>query len=219
MVPDYTRIPPTIPPTVTTTESRCIACGNLYQKLPNAKSGRCCNCRKIKRQAQKVKPRPNVTPEAFTTQADLDAWYSADKLRCHICGGAFAGLYRHLGMAHGMDVRQYKERFGIPMTYGLSGRATRIKQQACGAATTDKQRLTGFKNLANGRAKKTGTRVAWTPYQSREHVLQMIESPNHPSQLEGEVEVTCTKCGNPYPMSAKVACAFQCRAVCPSCAK
>ena len=206
---------------MTTEEARCTSCGNLYHKLPNAKSGRCCNCRRIKREQKKLvrEARPADVPGAFTTQADLDEWYAADKLRCHICGGAFAGLYKHLGMAHGMDAREYKVRFGIPTTYGLSGRATREKQRQCAAATTEKQRQTGFQNLANGRANKTGTRVAWAPYQAREHVLRMIESPNHPSQLEGEVEVICTKCGNPYPISAKVACARQCRAVCPSCSK
>jgi len=124
-----------------------------------------------------------------------------------------------LGRAHGVDVREYKERYGIPMTLGLSGKATREKQKACAAATIEKTRATGFKNLATGRANKTGSRVDWTPYQAREQVLQMIESPNHPSHLEGEVELTCTKCGNPFPMSAKVACAFQCRAVCPDCSQ
>lgn len=199
------------------TEEKCGGCGNTYQRLPGAASGLCCRCRKNKRESNGTEKRDPVDPLAFDSQAALDEWYSADALRCHICGGEFPGLYRHVGRVHGIDTREYKIRFGIPMGYGLSGQATRQKQMASGAATAEKMRSAGFKNLAIGRAAKTGRRVAWTPYQARDQVAMMVEAPGHPSNLEGDVDVTCTGCGNPFPMSAKIVLSFQCRAECPSC--
>lgn len=104
------------------------------------------------------------------------------------------------------------------MTYGLSGAATRKKQSICGSTTTEKMRACGYANLEKARNTKTGTRVAWTPYQARDHAVLMVESPNHPSQLEGEVDVICTRCANPFPLPVSIALAFQCRATCPQCA-
>ncbi len=201
-------------------EDTCNGCGNTYQRLPHAKSGLCCSCRRIKRESRvRTDNRTAPDPLAFDSQAALDAWYSADALRCHICGDSFPGLYRHVGMAHGISVRDYKIRYGIPMGYGLSGRATRMKQRACGAATSTKNRESGFDNLEKAReAKRNGeTRTAWVRYQAAEHGVRISESPNPPSRYEGMTEMTCTSCGNHFDMPASIALAFQCRAKCPDC--
>lgn len=202
---------------MTGTEDKCKGCGHTYQRLPHAKSGLCCGCRRVKLTSA-AKRRPSAEPGAFDSQEALDAWHAADALRCHVCGESFPGLYRHVGLAHGISTRDYKQRFGIPITYGLSGAATREKQRASGAATADKMRAGGFGNLAKGRAAKTGARTAWVPYQAREHAVRMVESPGHPSNYEGETEVTCTGCGNGFLMPANIALSFQCRARCHSCA-
>jgi len=200
-------------------EDVCSGCGHKYHRLPHATSGLCCGCRRLKRDnTMSTERRPATLPGAFHSQAALDEWYSADALRCHICGESFAGLYRHVGLAHGLSTRDYKKQFGIPMGYGLAGRKTRMMQRACGVATTGKMRDAGFQNLANGRKAKTGTRAQWTAYQVRDHVALMVESPEHPSNYEGDVDVTCTSCGNPFPMPASIVLAFQCRAKCPGCA-
>lgn len=201
----------------TSSEATCEGCGHTYQRLPTAKSGLCCGCRKLKRAVRKLEIRCGTDAGAITTQAQLDEWYDADKLRCHICGSEFAGLYRHVGRAHGVSPTEYKSRFGIPITYGLAGRATRVKQAACAAATSKKMASIGFANLVKGRAAKTGARAVWTSYQAKDHVVCMVESPNHPSNLEGVVEMTCTSCGNTFPAPASIAASYQCRAKCPSC--
>lgn len=199
-------------------EDTCKRCGNTYQRLPRAKSELCCGCRKIKREVKKSMQRvSSADPTAFQTQRELDEWHSHDALRCHICGNSFPGLYRHAPLAHGINVRDYKQRFGIPMTYSLAGKATREKHAACGRATSMKMAADNYANLAHGRAAKTGIRTAWVPYQATEHALRMIESPGHPSNYEGEMELTCRECGNAYEVPASIGLSRQCRAKCPSC--
>lgn len=200
------------------TEDTCADCGHTYQRLPHAKSGLCCSCRKTKREVTKsLKRRPENDPDAFQTQAALDEWHSHDALRCHLCGDSFPGLYRHVSMVHGISTRDYKQRFGIPVTYGLAGKATREKQAACGRATSTKMAKAGYTNLAHGRAAKTGTRMAWTVFQATEHSTRMVEAPGHPSNYEGEMELTCTVCGGAYEVPASIGLSRQCRAKCPSC--
>ena len=205
------------------TEDVCTECGHLYLRLPHATSGKCCRCRGgTSHGSCDVEHRREVIPGAFTSQAQLDAWYDNDKLRCHICGEEHAGLYRHVGMAHGVDTREYKKMYGIPMTYGLSGKATREKHRQSAANTIEQMKATGFKNLEKGRkARKEGSRkrTTWTAYQLKDHMARLIESPNHPSNLEGDVEVVCTQCGTEFPVAATIALQYQCKATCPSCKK
>jgi hypothetical protein len=132
----------------------CDRCASLYRRLPHAKSGLCCSCRKDKRESEAPARRLSADPLAFQSQAELDAWYSHDLLRCHICGEHTAGLSQHIIKKHGVTPDEYRLRFNIPSGYGLSGRATRIKQRACAAATLDKMRDSGFANLEKARAAK-----------------------------------------------------------------
>lgn len=202
------------------TEDTCKSCGHTYQRLPRAKSKLCCSCRKIKIEAKKSVSRMVANdPPAFQTQKELDEWYSHDALRCHICGGNFPGLYRHVSLAHGITARDYKLRFGIPLTYGLAGRTTRQKHAACGCATSVKMSVDGYANLSHARTAKTGTRVAWAPYQAAIHASRMIKSPNHPSNFEGEMELTCRECGDAYEVPASIGLSKQCVAKCPTCRK
>lgn len=198
-------------------EAICIKCGNRYQKLPRSTSGKCCSCRKLARQKVASRQRSETAESAFDSQTALDAWYDHDKLECHLCGGRFAGLYAHVRTAHQMSARDYKLRFGIPMTYGLSGRSTRMKQRACAAATIEKTSKHAFSNLKKGRAARGTSRVSWTRYQANEHVVRMTESDAHPSHYEGYVTMTCTSCGDEFDLPATIALSFQCRAKCPAC--
>lgn len=95
---------------MTGVEATCTKCGNKYVRLPRAKSGLCCGCRRLKREMLATEKRPVTDASAFQTQAALVEWHSEDKLRCHICGDSFAGLYRHVPMVHGVTTRDYKMR-------------------------------------------------------------------------------------------------------------
>lgn len=198
------------------TEAQYANCGHTYQRLPHARSGLCCSCRGVKRRKDAVAPH-DLAPGAFDSQAALDAWYAEDALRCHICGGAYPGLYQHVGRTHGVSAREYKLRYGIPITYGLSGRATRMAQRRNGASTAGKMREAGYANLAAARSRKGHTRTKWAPYQARDHVVKMTEASGHPSNYTGNTWLTCTICGGSFQMPASIALSFQCRARCAAC--
>lgn len=46
---------------------------------------------------------------------------------------------------------------------------------------------------------------------------RMVEAPGHPSNYEGEMELTCNVCGGTYEVPATISLSRQCRAKCPSC--
>lgn len=93
---------------------------------------------------------------------DLDEWHSHDLLKCHICGEHFAMLGLHITTKHNITTKEYRARFGIHWTYGLTGRATRIKLRTCAARTLAKMRERGMSNLAHARdaKKKKAERIA-----------------------------------------------------------
>jgi hypothetical protein len=50
----------------------------------------------------------------FTTEAELDAYFSQDPLPCLICGKGCRALHRHVDMAHGVKPDEYRQMFNIP---------------------------------------------------------------------------------------------------------
>ena len=64
----------------------------------------------------------------FKTKEDIEYYFKGDKIQCLICGKWFKALNGHF-KAHGLNVDQYKEMFGLPWSRGL-----------CGCKTADKFR-------------------------------------------------------------------------------
>ncbi len=64
----------------------------------------------------------------FKTMAELDAYFSGEKIQCLLCGKWFNALGPgHLPKIHGVAADEYKERFGIPLGRGLIGAKHREK--------------------------------------------------------------------------------------------
>jgi len=60
------------------------------------------------------------TPQAFKTRRDIERYFSGDTIECLICGRHFKRLQTHLAAKHGMAADDYKKRFGLPWTRGLT---------------------------------------------------------------------------------------------------
>jgi hypothetical protein len=60
------------------------------------------------------------TPPAFKTRRDIERYFSGDTIECLICGRHFKRLQTHLAAKHGMTADDYKSRFGLPWTRGLT---------------------------------------------------------------------------------------------------
>lgn len=66
---------------------------------------------------------PFASRGTFSTMKELQAYFKGDKLTCLLCGKRYVQLVAHIGPAHGLSGDAYRERFGIPWTYGLAGKS------------------------------------------------------------------------------------------------
>ncbi len=57
------------------------------------------------------------------TKEEVDGYFAGENIQCLICGRWFQLIsYRHLGFGHGVTPDEYRERFGLPWTRGLTGK-------------------------------------------------------------------------------------------------
>lgn len=63
------------------------------------------------------------------TQADVDEYFSHDKLECLVCGRSYKALATHIVRTHDISVDEYKDQFNLPYSSGLVGFTTRGKQR------------------------------------------------------------------------------------------
>src|SRR6202048_4966670 len=59
-------------------------------------------------------------PAAFKTRSDIARYFGGNTIEWLICGRRFKRLHTHLGAKHGMAADDYKKRFGLPWTRGLT---------------------------------------------------------------------------------------------------
>ncbi len=57
---------------------------------------------------------------AIRTRRDLDRYYGGRTIRCRLCGKRFQRLAFHLAAKHGITSDQYRIKFGLPWTRGLT---------------------------------------------------------------------------------------------------
>jgi hypothetical protein len=67
---------------------------------------------------------PTASP-AFRTPAEVDRYFSGKTIKCLICGRRFQRLGTHLEAKHDMSVDDYRTRFGLPWSRGLTSAASR----------------------------------------------------------------------------------------------
>jgi hypothetical protein len=58
----------------------------------------------------------------FNCRKDLEEYLSGDRLQCFICGKSYINLGSHVGYGHKIQIKEYKETFGIPASVGLLAR-------------------------------------------------------------------------------------------------
>ena len=59
-----------------------------------------------------VKPGYPVT-KTFKTRAEVDEYFSGDRITCLLCGRQFRWLYVHIKKIHGKTVEWYRENYGL----------------------------------------------------------------------------------------------------------
>jgi hypothetical protein len=57
---------------------------------------------------------------SFRTRQEVDRYFGGRTIQCLICGKRFGRLCCHLSAKHAMTADEYKSRFGLPWTRGLT---------------------------------------------------------------------------------------------------
>jgi hypothetical protein len=60
----------------------------------------------------------------FRTRREVERYFGGETLKCLLCGRRFGRLSFHLAAKHGLTTDQYKARFGLPWTRGLTSAAS-----------------------------------------------------------------------------------------------
>lgn len=121
------------------------------------------------------------------TKAEIDEYFSGDKIQCLICGYHFKALSGHLEL-HSMVADDYKERYGLPWRRGLSSATSRErKSQAitrCHEEGTVKKFTPENQKLGQIAIKKYGERSQ--PF-SKEMAINNLPSEPHDPSIINEI--------------------------------
>ena len=63
-------------------------------------------------------------PPFFRTRQEVERYFGGKTIKCLLCGGRFRRLGGHLSVKHGMSVDDYRSRFGLPWSRGLTSAAS-----------------------------------------------------------------------------------------------
>lgn len=62
----------------------------------------------------------SMVPPVFRTRREVERYFGGKTIKCLLCGRRFGRLSFHLAAKHGMATADYKSRFGLPWTRGLT---------------------------------------------------------------------------------------------------
>jgi hypothetical protein len=79
----------------------------------------------LPRSARGVAAIPRSLP--FETQEQIKRYFNGATIECLMCGRRFRRLGNHLAAIHGIGVDDYRYRFGLPWSRGLTSAASRTK--------------------------------------------------------------------------------------------
>jgi hypothetical protein len=63
----------------------------------------------------------------FRTRQQVECYFGGETIECLLCGKNFRKLNVHLFHKHAMSADEYKERFGLPWTRGLTSAASHAR--------------------------------------------------------------------------------------------
>lgn len=188
-------------------------CGVVFYRHERSRQRMCCLCKQTT-----ITVRSKLLPSTtgFKTAAEVDEYLGGDTIKCLLCGGPFQILGRHLISEHGISGREYKLRFGIPLTRPLSVSVVRDRARiriqgliASGAIQTSAD-----EDRARLLASKPRAYVAPT-------APSAIAAMNHGVKANPShklIDTFCSVCGKPAGQRKEsVVLIHGCRILCPTC--
>jgi hypothetical protein len=161
----------------------------------------------------------------FSSMKDVEAYLGGDKLECLICGRVFAGLQQHVNRAHDMSAREYKLRFGLPLSRPLWGSETRSALVEAGKAWHERRSAESLESLrvaqraANTRNYNSNLIPAVAAARRGGSAAKRVAgAANYRALLAGQLtRVTCPTCGASFDYSIAVARRLHFRIYCEPC--
>lgn len=108
-------------------ERRTCACGAVFFRHERSNKRTCCAC---SAPSETVRTEHSGEQRTFASMADVDAYLGGDRIECLLCKRQFMTLGRHLVREHKVTAREYKIRFGLPLSRALSVPAVRAQRSA-----------------------------------------------------------------------------------------
>jgi predicted transcriptional regulator/predicted RNA-binding Zn-ribbon protein involved in translation (DUF1610 family) len=141
----------------------------------------------------------------FKTMGEVKAYLSGEKIQCLLCGKVFKMLGAHLVKSHGMDADGYRDHFGIPSTFGLSGTLTHSRFSAARKLENAKNPEAVMERLkmahAALRLSKGTPRRAFPALTDSRRKASKSNSLMCSLPTDDLVETHCSKCGVPIRRS------------------
>jgi endogenous inhibitor of DNA gyrase (YacG/DUF329 family) len=134
-------------------------------------------------------PGPLLAPPPFGQLGVLEALPDGSGVRCHLCGGYFRFLGKHVSMAHSLAADAYRERFGLNRRTSLAAESFRAVLRAH-AIRRDTVRLLRL----GGPGPSTVRRLPPMRLQTR---LERRRTWGARRDNQSRVEVSCSRCGAP----------------------
>lgn len=185
------------------TLEECKECKGYFLRFYASKSVNCCSCREINRRLKssfgvfEIKDGyPRSTK--IQTREELDQYYAGDEIQCLLCGNGFSMLGQHLTHAHEISAREYKIRFGLPLSVGLLGTEVKEKLVNIGYEQIEKQGVENcIENLkTKNKSKKTDiTHSIVFTKERKENSKTIGKYPRNKKEYKGNPP--CSKCKKP----------------------
>jgi predicted transcriptional regulator len=68
---------------------------------------------------------PSKRSSPFRTRKEVERYFNGETIKCLLCGQRFRRLGQHLAAKHDINVDDYRRRFGLPWSRGLTSAASR----------------------------------------------------------------------------------------------
>src|SRR5262245_10517417 len=107
--------------------------------------------RRLVRGSSTMKPRVK-TPPVFKTRRDVARYFGGKTIECLLCGQRFRRLAGHLAAKHEISVDEYRGRFGLPWSRGLTSAAS-----VASSGWTDERKAKARKLVRVNRFFRTGS--------------------------------------------------------------
>lgn len=209
-------------------ECECIQCGASFIKFYASRARTCCACSLINKKIKAgeiVKLQAGYPKDtAIQSLEELESYYSGEKITCLLCGNEYRALTpKHLNGAHGVTTKEYKLMFGLYLSRGLLGGATRkiySERQHEVMQGETKTRILKIMHQHNSNNPRIVVGCAHSPalVEKRKAISKAaIVSDNHISKRKNIVAANCSKCGETVEVSEATAITKRCKLLCARC--